>query len=490
MVKRQGVANIVNKKTGQKYTLKSTNLDNLIKNYFESLENGTHSNELLQRDFNKYGMDNFEVEIIADNCSSKDEINRIGNKEIRKNASKSYNKRKANESFSGGSEYAPNFGETHEELMEYLSQYINLNNLPYYYKDNLESKINDKIITSKEELDDELAQKHKEYGELIEIISGSDLPKDVKERMIKDIKKHKTTKENLIDIINKMQHLPPINTSIKTKKIKSTSKSEDNGLIVCPNCGELSEKTRNFCKVCGINLIISDDIICPECGRVLDEDETFCKVCGISLKNINIMSCPNCGNKCHRFDMFCDSCGFPLNNLKCPHCGATWDKNKTSCKKCGFSLENSDFVACPKCSNICAKDENYCDFCGFEFKKPINVLIDNMQSYKSESENKSQYKKTSHKNNKSAKQGKNNGFEKFLINTFGSILSVQKNDSPPRLSFSKCMGFLFFLLALAAAIVTIPVYKNPFMIIAFIFCGLFYYLICRGIGAIVRIFKD
>lgn len=84
MVKRQGVANIVNKKTGQKYTLKSTNLDNLIKNYFESLENGTHSNELLQNDFNKYGRDNFEVEIIVDNCSSEDEINRIGNKEIRK----------------------------------------------------------------------------------------------------------------------------------------------------------------------------------------------------------------------------------------------------------------------------------------------------------------------------------------------------------------------------------------------------------------------
>ena len=489
MVKRQGVANIVNKKTGQKYTLKSTNLDNLIKNYFESLENGTHSNDLLQSDFNKYGRDNFEVEIIVDNCSSEDEINRIGNKEIRKNASKSYNKRKSNESFSGGNEYAPNSAGTHEKLMEYLSQYINLNHLPHYYKEDLERKIDDKTITSKDELDDELAQKHKEYGELIEIIHGSDLPKDVRERMIKDIKKHKTTKENLIDIISKMKHLPPINTSVK-KEVKSTSKSQNKDLIICPGCGELSDKTRNFCKVCGINLKISDDIICPECGRVLDEDETFCKVCGISLENINIMSCPNCSSKCHRSDMFCDSCGFPLNNLKCPYCGTAWDKNKTSCKNCGFSLENSDFVLCPKCSNICSKDENYCDFCGFEFKKPINVLIDNMQSYKSESENKSSYKKTSQKNNKSSKKHKNHSFDQFLIDTFGSILSVQKNGSPPRLSFSKCMGFLFFSLSLLASILTIPVYKNPLMIIVFIFCGLIYYSIFRGIGAIVRIFKD
>ena len=46
MVKRQGVANIVNKKTGQKYTLKSIDLDNLIKNYFENFEKRLAKEEL------------------------------------------------------------------------------------------------------------------------------------------------------------------------------------------------------------------------------------------------------------------------------------------------------------------------------------------------------------------------------------------------------------------------------------------------------------
>ena len=102
MAKRMGVANIVNKKTGFKYTFRSTDLDNIFRKYILDLAVGKHHNKYLQNDYNNYGKNSFDLEIIKDNCKSQSELNRIGKLEITKNGDKSYNIIEGDVTFDGG----------------------------------------------------------------------------------------------------------------------------------------------------------------------------------------------------------------------------------------------------------------------------------------------------------------------------------------------------------------------------------------------------
>lgn len=102
---RRGVVNIVNTKTGKKYTVRSfTNIDKRIEDYEIKLAYGNHSNKRLQHDYNKYGKKNFRIEPVNINCTTKEEVNRIGDQEIRRNKRNrnSYNSRKGNVTFDGG----------------------------------------------------------------------------------------------------------------------------------------------------------------------------------------------------------------------------------------------------------------------------------------------------------------------------------------------------------------------------------------------------
>lgn len=98
---RCGVANIVNKKNGKKYTIRFTDLDKRIKDYLINLERGNFHNKQLQNDYDKYGNYNFEVETVFEGCKES-EINERGKSEIQNNGDKSYNIVKEDVQFDGG----------------------------------------------------------------------------------------------------------------------------------------------------------------------------------------------------------------------------------------------------------------------------------------------------------------------------------------------------------------------------------------------------
>lgn len=65
---KSGIYIINNKINNKVYIGQSVNMDKRIKKHFNSLENGTHYNEHLQNAFNKYGRDNFLVDVLEE-CS-------------------------------------------------------------------------------------------------------------------------------------------------------------------------------------------------------------------------------------------------------------------------------------------------------------------------------------------------------------------------------------------------------------------------------------
>lgn len=296
MVRRWGVANIVNKRTGDKFTIKSTDLDKRVKDYFESLEDGVHFNKYLQHDFNRYGMENFEVEIIADDCTSKNELNRIGNLEIRKNGLKSYNQRTANESFTGGNSDPPNPGRRHDELLEYLSQYIDIYTLRESSKKEIELRIKTGDILSKEELLNELGE-ISQKDKLLNLIKFSNLnPKD-KQILIKKVQNKQITNE--VDLNNqikiKKESCEKFNNNKKPSKTPNSTKKNNRKTFKTSNSNSSRNKNKkpkktfqdkvssnyiklerqpvslvNKCPVCS-NRVLKNDIYCAECGHKLKD---------------------------------------------------------------------------------------------------------------------------------------------------------------------------------------------------------------------------
>ena len=91
-----GVVNIVNTENMMKYTIQSTDIDKELKENMEKLENNTHENKQLQRDYNKYGFQSFTTETVTI-CKNKEQSQIVKEDEIIFNATKSYNYNKKDE---------------------------------------------------------------------------------------------------------------------------------------------------------------------------------------------------------------------------------------------------------------------------------------------------------------------------------------------------------------------------------------------------------
>lgn len=63
---KSGIYIINNKINNKVYIGQSVDIDKRIKKHFNSLENGAHYNEHLQNAFNKYGRDNFLVDVLEE----------------------------------------------------------------------------------------------------------------------------------------------------------------------------------------------------------------------------------------------------------------------------------------------------------------------------------------------------------------------------------------------------------------------------------------
>lgn len=97
--KDMGVFNIVNKRTGKKYTAGSTNMDQLMNKYDYEMEHGTHHNEGLRKDGEEG--DTFRFEVVSRDCENEDEVRALRDAEIHRNRKNTYNK-DVNIYFDGG----------------------------------------------------------------------------------------------------------------------------------------------------------------------------------------------------------------------------------------------------------------------------------------------------------------------------------------------------------------------------------------------------
>ena len=91
-----GVVNIVNTENMMKYTIQSIDIDKELEENMEKLENNTHENKQLQRDYNKYGFQSFTTETVTI-CKNKEQSQIVKEDEIIFNATKSYNYNKKDE---------------------------------------------------------------------------------------------------------------------------------------------------------------------------------------------------------------------------------------------------------------------------------------------------------------------------------------------------------------------------------------------------------
>lgn len=85
-----GVINIINNRTGKKYTAGSTNIDQLMNQYKNKIEHAHHHNEELRKDAEKG--DTFRFEVVSRNCKTEDEIRALRDSEIYRNRNNTYNK--------------------------------------------------------------------------------------------------------------------------------------------------------------------------------------------------------------------------------------------------------------------------------------------------------------------------------------------------------------------------------------------------------------
>lgn len=88
--KDMGVFNIVNKRTGKKYTAGSTNIDQLMNKYDYEMEHGTHHNEELMKD--REEGNTFRFEVVSRDCNTEDEVRALRDAEISRNRNNTYNK--------------------------------------------------------------------------------------------------------------------------------------------------------------------------------------------------------------------------------------------------------------------------------------------------------------------------------------------------------------------------------------------------------------
>ena len=59
----------------------------------------------------------------------------------------------------------------------------------------------------------------------------------------------------------------------------------------CPSCNEEINDDSNFCKFCGFNLNVIEDLpsekmFCHNCGKLIDNNSEYCTFCGVKVEPI------------------------------------------------------------------------------------------------------------------------------------------------------------------------------------------------------------
>ncbi|MBP5174113.1 MAG: zinc-ribbon domain-containing protein [Clostridia bacterium] len=67
----------------------------------------------------------------------------------------------------------------------------------------------------------------------------------------------------------------------KKKSGKAGGEADDDGMRVCPGCGEKNPAKMKFCGFCGAKMLTKK--ICPNCGAENDPKMKFCGECGTKL---------------------------------------------------------------------------------------------------------------------------------------------------------------------------------------------------------------
>jgi peroxiredoxin/predicted amidophosphoribosyltransferase len=122
----------------------------------------------------------------------------------------------------------------------------------------------------------------------------------------------------------RVQKAPDIQTSQQLQQV------QQQGAVVCPNCGAMNAEDAQNCASCGAHL---KGAVCPHCGCAIDADADFCEVCHHYIRKD---VCSFCGSPLRQEDSFCPECGSPRGGIVCPTCHTLNDF--AFCKQCGTPL--------------------------------------------------------------------------------------------------------------------------------------------------------
>ena len=201
--KDMGVFNIVDNRTGKKYTAGSTNMDQLKNQYKNKIEHANHHNEELRKDIEKGHT--FRFEEVSRDCKTEDEIRALRDAEIYRNRNNTYNK-DVNIYFDGGNPNAE-YPNVKSEV-----KFNNIEDIPTQYNDIKPKEVKSKRTIQNSKVLNDYAEKFK-----------SNVSNEFKEELIREINSGKITDKTQISRrIRENQQKNKSNKQTKTKKVPKT----------------------------------------------------------------------------------------------------------------------------------------------------------------------------------------------------------------------------------------------------------------------------
>ena len=201
--KDMGVFNIVDNRTGKKYTAGSTNMDQLKNQYKNKIEHANHHNEELRKDIEKGHT--FRFEEVSRDCKTEDEIRALRDAEIYRNRNNTYNK-DVNIYFDGGNPNAE-YPNVKSEV-----KFNNIEDIPTQYNDIKPKEVKSKRTIQNSKVLNDYAEKFK-----------SNISNEFKEELIREINSGKITEKTQIS--RRIRENQQKNKSNKQTKVKKVPKS-------------------------------------------------------------------------------------------------------------------------------------------------------------------------------------------------------------------------------------------------------------------------
>ena len=198
--KDMGVFNIVDNRTGKKYTAGSTNMDQLKNQYKNKIEHANHHNEELRKDIENGHT--FRFEEVSRDCQTEEEIRALRDAEIYRNRNNTYNK-DVNIYFDGGNPNAE-YPKGKSEV-----KFNNVEDFPTSHNNIKPKEVKSKRSMQNTKVLNDYAEKFK-----------SNISNEFKEELIREINSRKITDKTQISRrIRENQQKNKSNKQTKTKKV-------------------------------------------------------------------------------------------------------------------------------------------------------------------------------------------------------------------------------------------------------------------------------